>query len=51
VGGYHHSPSAVSPGSDPVRIVKEAGSSPKPVWTGAENLAAHRDSIPSPFSA
>ena len=29
-----------SPGKDPVPIVQEAGWSPGPVWTGAENLAA-----------
>ena len=28
-----------TPGKDPVRIVKEAGWAPGPVWTGAENLA------------
>ena len=27
------------PGKDPVRIVQEAGWTPGPVWTGAENLA------------
>jgi hypothetical protein len=34
------------PGKDPVPIVEEAGWAPGPVWTGAENLASHRDSIP-----
>jgi len=28
-----------TPGKDPVPIVQEAGWAPKPVWTGAENLA------------
>ena len=37
-----------TPGKDPVPIVKEAGWALGPVWKGAENLAAHRDSIPGP---
>jgi hypothetical protein len=28
------------PGKDPVPIVQEAGWSPGPLWTGAENLAS-----------
>ena len=39
VGGQRHSPAAFTPGEDPVPIVQEAGWSPGPVWTGAENLA------------
>jgi hypothetical protein len=35
-----------TPGKDPVPIVQEAGWAPGPVWTGAENLVPHRDSIP-----
>jgi len=42
--------SLFTPGKDPVPIVQEAGWAPGPVWTGAENLASHRDSIPGPFS-
>jgi hypothetical protein len=38
------------PRKDPVPIVQEAGWAPGPVWTGAENLAPHRDSIPAPSS-
>ena len=38
-------PSRFAPGKDPVPIVQEAGWAPGPVWTGAENLASHRDSI------
>jgi hypothetical protein len=38
------------PGEDPVPIVQAAGWTPWPVWTGAENLASHRDSIPGPSS-
>ena len=48
VGGQHHAPAAVPPGKYPVPIVQEAGQGPGPVWTGAENLAPHRDSIPVP---
>jgi hypothetical protein len=32
--------------TDPVPIVYEAEWAPGPVWTGAENLAPHRDLIP-----
>ena len=39
-----------APGKDPVPIVQEAGWAPGSVWTGAENLAPHRDSIPGPSS-
>ena len=35
-----------TPGKFPVPIVQEAGWAPGPFWTGAENLAPHRDSIP-----
>jgi hypothetical protein len=39
-----------TPGKDPVPIVEEAVWVPGPVWTGAENLAPHRDLIPGPSS-
>ena len=48
--GQHHAPAAFTPGKDPVPIVQEAGWASGPVWTGAENLASHRDSIPGPSS-
>ena len=32
-------PGRFTPGKDPVPIVQEAGWAPRPVWTGAENLA------------
>ena len=38
------------PGKDRLPIVQEAGWAPGPVWTGAENLTAHQDSIPGPSS-
>ena len=41
-------PCRFNSGKDPVVIVQEAGWAPGPVWTGAENLAPHRDSIPGP---
>jgi hypothetical protein len=39
VSGQRHAPAAIYPGKDPVPIVQEAGWTPGPVWTGAENLA------------
>ena len=39
-----------TPGKDTVLIVEEAGCAQGPVWTGAENLALHWDSIPWPYS-
>jgi len=47
VGGQRQAPTAEI---DPVTIAQEAGWAPGPVWTGAENLAPHRDSIPGPSS-
>jgi len=43
-------PGRYTPGEDPEPIVQEAGWAPGPVWTGAENLAPHRDSVPGPSS-
>ena len=40
--GQRHAPAALYPGKDPVPIVQEAGWAPRPVWTGAENLAPTR---------
>jgi len=37
-------------GKDPVPILQKAGWAPGPVWTCAENLAPHQDSIPGPSS-
>ena len=37
--GQPQAPAALYPGKDPVPVVHEAGWSPVPVWTGAENLA------------
>ena len=41
-------PRPIYPGKEPVLIVQEAGLAPGPVWTGAESVAPHRDSIPGP---
>jgi hypothetical protein len=45
MGGQRHTPAALPP----VPIVQEAGWAPGLVWTGAKNLALHRDSIPGPY--
>ena len=51
VGGWSAPrPDRFTPGKDPVPIVQEAGWTPGPVWTDAENLAPNRDSIPGPSS-
>ena len=50
VGGSSPHPGRFTPGEDPVPIVQEAGWAPGMVWTDAENLAPHRDSIPGPSS-
>ena len=50
VGGQHHAPAALPPWIDPVPTVQEAGWALGAVWTGAENLASHRGSIPAPSS-
>ena len=39
-----------TPWKDQLPNVYEAGWAPRSVWTGAENLAPHRDSIPGPSS-
>ena len=51
VGGWSTPrPGRFAPRKDPVPIVEESGWAPGPVWTGAENLAPTRDSIPEPSS-
>ena len=39
MGVQRHAPAALPQEKDPVHIVPEAGRAPRPVWTGAENLA------------
>jgi hypothetical protein len=39
-----------NPRKDLIPIVQEAGWAPALVWTGEENFAPHRDSIPGPSS-
>jgi len=41
---------SLTPRKDLVPVSQEAGWTPGPVWTGAENLVPHRDSIPGPSS-
>ena len=48
VWGQHHAPAAFTHSKDAVPIVYEAGWAAGPVWTGAENVALNRDSIPGP---
>ena len=43
-------PPLFTPRKDPVPIVQEAGWARGRVWTGAENLTPHRDSIREPSS-
>ena len=50
VGWSAPRPGRFPPGKYPVPIVQEAGWATAPVWTGAENLAPHRDSILGPSS-
>ena len=40
VGGQRHAPATLPPEKNPVPVVEEAGWTPGPVWTGAENLTA-----------
>jgi len=44
LGGQPHAQAASTRGKDPVPIVREAGWSPGPVWTGGKSRP-HRDSI------
>ena len=50
VVGQRHAPATLTRERDTVLIVQEAAGVPGPVWTGAENLAPYRDSIPGPSS-
>ena len=49
VGSQRHAPARFALRKDPVPIVYQAGWAPGPVWTGAENFASQRDSIPGPY--
>jgi len=49
-GSASHPGPLLTPEKDSLPIVQEVGWAPGPVWTGAENLAPHRDSIPGPSS-
>ena len=50
-GGQRHAPAALPPGKNRYPLYRRLGGAPGPVWTGAENLAPHRDSIPGPPSS
>ena len=45
MGGQRHVPTAL-PHEDQVSIIQEAGWASEWVWTSAENILLHRDSIP-----
>ena len=47
-GGQHHDPTALHPRKSPVLVAQEAGWASEQVWTDAENLFLHRDSIRGP---
>jgi hypothetical protein len=47
LGSQRHAPAALPPGVS-VPIVQEPGWALGTAWTGAENLALHRDSIHGP---
>jgi hypothetical protein len=50
VGGQHHDPAALPSGKTRYPLYRRLGGPQGPVWTNAENLAPHRDSIPGPSS-
>jgi hypothetical protein len=50
VGGQRHAPAALPPGERPRNHCTGGWVGPRSVWTDAENLAPHRDSIPGPSS-
>ena len=45
MSSQQHSSAALTPGKDPVPILREAGWTPRPVWTGGKSRP-HQDSIP-----
>ena len=50
VGGQRHALAALPPGKKPSTHCTGGWWGPGPVLTGAENLAAHWDPIPGPFT-
>ena len=48
VGGQHHDPAALPPVNRPGTHGIRGWVDPGPVWTSAENLAPHQDSISGP---
>ena len=49
-GGQHNAPAALPPGKTRYPLYRRLVWNPGPVWTGAENLVPHRESIPGPSS-
>jgi len=50
VGGQRHASATLPPGKTRYPLCRRLGGAPGPVWTVAENLVPHRDSIPGPSS-
>ena len=50
VSGQRHAPGALPSRKDPVPILYEAGWVSGPVWTVAEKIAPHRDSLSGPYN-
>ena len=50
VGDQRHTPSALPPLKDPLPNISETVLAPVSVWTSAESLKPHRDSITGPSS-
>jgi len=50
VGGQRHASAALPPGKTRYLLYRRLGGAPGPIWTSAENLSPHRDSIPGPSS-
>jgi hypothetical protein len=48
VGGERHAPAALPQGKTRYPLCRRLGGPLESVWTGAENLGPHRDSIPGP---
>jgi len=50
VSGQRHASVVLPPGMTRYPLYRRLGWAPGPVWTGTENLAPYRDSIPGPSS-
>jgi hypothetical protein len=45
-GGHHHTMATLPPGKTPYLLYRKLGAASESVWTGAENLAPHRNVRP-----